>query len=290
VRLKESFTTHIKDAPAHSPMKKVVVFGGRGFLGRAVCAAVKEYFDVSTFDRSKGGQYTGSITDSRAVAAAIKGKDLVINLVGLSPLRKPPLPYQRIHVDGVKNILDACKQHHARLIHISALGADPKGATEYLRTKGRAELLIARAGLSAVIIRPSIIIDRESELLQMLWKSAPLLLFPRFTAKVQPIARQDLAQLIALAARGKVHKKMLSAAGPEELTLYEIARNIHARRGCWTIPLPLLLFRTLFKLLACLGLFGLGQDQVVQLTLENVTDRNDAATYLQLHSLHDVLA
>ena len=106
------------------------------------------------------------------VDSAIKENDIVINLIALTPLRKPKgTTYHKIHVYGLKNILAVCKKKKVRkLIHMSALGANKNSENEYLKTKGMAEELVENSKLDYIIFKPSLIYDKENELIQILQK------------------------------------------------------------------------------------------------------------------------
>src|SRR5262249_7771007 len=62
-------------------------------------------------------------------------------------------------VAATQAVTDACKALGvAHLVLISALGADPRSTNPYLRSKGRAERIVADSGLAATIIRTPILL------------------------------------------------------------------------------------------------------------------------------------
>ena len=94
----------------------------------------------------------------------MQGHDAVINLVGILHSRDVQLPYSRdfaeAHVELPKKIIAACKATGVRrLLHMSALKADPKAPSEYLCSKGAGEAIVraASADLDVTIFRPSVI-------------------------------------------------------------------------------------------------------------------------------------
>src|SRR3546814_3939288 len=80
------------------------------------------------------------ITKPDQVAAAIRGSDAVVNLVGVFKN-----PYA-VNVGGARNIAEAARDAgvHA-LVHFSAIGADPSAKSDYGRSKGEGEEEIGRA-------------------------------------------------------------------------------------------------------------------------------------------------
>jgi nucleoside-diphosphate-sugar epimerase len=91
---------------------KILIIGGRGFVGTAICDQLRKH-KVYTFDRNKGGKYhfRGSILSDEDLIKATKGMNIVINLVGLSPvLNYSEEKYMQIHFQGTKNVIKAIKK------------------------------------------------------------------------------------------------------------------------------------------------------------------------------------
>ncbi|WP_254498618.1 NAD(P)H-binding protein, partial [Salmonella enterica] len=66
------------------------------------------------------------------------------------------------HVDGPRALITACEAAGvARLIHISAVGADEAVGTDYARTMGETERRVADSALDWLILRPSLV-DRAA--------------------------------------------------------------------------------------------------------------------------------
>jgi len=67
----------------------------------------------------------------------------VINLVGILN-ETDGQTFQRAHVDLSRHLTAACTSAGVRrLVHMSALNADPAGPSRYLRSKGEAEAIVA---------------------------------------------------------------------------------------------------------------------------------------------------
>ena len=75
------------------------------------------------------------------------GQQAVVNLVGILNERgRDGRGFEQAHVALARKVVDACRRAaRRRLLHMSALNADAdRGASHYLRSKGRAERVIAR--------------------------------------------------------------------------------------------------------------------------------------------------
>src|SRR3954447_16997682 len=125
----------------------VTVFGGGGFIGRYVCEfLLKSDVRVRVAQRDprkayiiqplgQVGQYgfaQADLTNARAVREAVHGASAVINLCGVFGRAM-----HRVHVEGARNVAEAAREAGAKsLVHVSAIGADPKSPSAYGRTKG----------------------------------------------------------------------------------------------------------------------------------------------------------
>jgi len=270
---------------------QILVLGGRGFLGKAACHELRDH-DVFTFGRgAEKNHVQGNILSLNDLKAAIANKDYLINLVGLSPLKKPTsATYEEIHVLGVKNLLLACKDAKLRkLIHISALGANKASDIEYLKTKGISEDLILESDISATIFCPSFIFDKDNELIKYSSKFAYGIMFPDIPAKIQPIFRGDMAKLVSLAIEGIITEKRIEVAGPEVMTVFSLASKVFNKKGMPCIPISLYFLIPGMRIAAFFNMFGLSEDQIRMLYTDSITDSNGAGKYISLTRFDDWL-
>src|SRR5947209_3455317 len=127
--------------------RRIVVLGGSGFVGRHVVsrlANLEREVVVPTRVQERGKALTMlprveivqlDVRDAAAVETVARGADAVINLIGLlNETRRES--FDEVHVKATETAIAACKSNGIRrLIHMSALNADPKGPSAYLRTK-----------------------------------------------------------------------------------------------------------------------------------------------------------
>ncbi|MDQ2623008.1 MAG: SDR family oxidoreductase [Actinomycetota bacterium] len=121
-------------------MKRVLVTGGSGFLGRSVVRGLAGAGDEVELvvsgdlgipgpaDRIDGVEYTAvDVTDREAVSAAIGGHrvDTVVHLASIVNPGKSTTREQEYAVDvtGSRNVFDACLEHGVERIVVSSSGA-----------------------------------------------------------------------------------------------------------------------------------------------------------------------
>jgi NADH dehydrogenase len=169
---------HARDQEGKMAYSVVTVFGGAGFLGRSIVSSLARQGahvrvacrrpDEALRCKPMGdvGQVTpvaANIRDDASVAAAVDGADAVINLVGIL-YESGRQSFDAVHRDGAGRIAQAAATAGvARLVHVSAIGADPQAASKYARSKGEGELAVKAAFDKAVILRPSILFGPDDD-------------------------------------------------------------------------------------------------------------------------------
>jgi NADH dehydrogenase len=277
---------------------RVLVVGGTGFIGTSLCAELKERgHTVTAMSRNPGGgnlpggvtKAMGDVTEYGSISEAFEGMDAVYNLVALSPLFKPSggdRMHDRIHRQGTENVVRAAEEHGVdRFVQMSALGADPDGATAYIRSKGRAEGIVTDSDLEYTIFRPSVVFGDGGEFVSFTKLLAP----PYVSAlpgggrtRFQPIWVGDLVPMLADAIESDEHVgETYEIGGPDKLTLAEIARLIHRSDGRSTtvVPVPMGLAKLGLSIGDLIPGFPMGKDQYRSLQFDNVTDDNDIGAF-----------
>jgi uncharacterized protein YbjT (DUF2867 family) len=196
--------------------ERILVLGGSGFIGSRVVArlaAEGRRVTVPTRRRERAKHLIllptvdvvqADIHEDTALERLAPGHDAVINLVGvLHDRRADPYgpSFKRSHVVLPRRIVDACLRNGVgRFLHMSALGADSKGPSMYLRSKGDGERAARTDGrLPPTIFRPSVVYgpgDHFLSLFAKLQKLFPAILLARAEARFQPVHVEDLAQAI----------------------------------------------------------------------------------------------
>lgn len=237
--------------------RRVVVLGGTGFVGRALCEKLaRRGYDVVVLSRNVASHreaplpsrvrvVDADVYDAERLAKHFTGAYAVVNLVGiLNETGRDGAGFKRAHVDLTRIALGAAVAAHVpRWVQMSALNAG-QGDSHYLKTRGEAELLVRASPLAWTIVRPSVIFgpgdglfERFASLLGLL----PALPLARADARFAPVYIGDVAEAIALALeRDALVGEVLELGGPRVMTLGEIvkytAQQIDATR--LVVPLP----------------------------------------------------
>jgi uncharacterized protein YbjT (DUF2867 family) len=224
--------------------KMVTVFGGSGFVGRyvvqALCAAGARVRVAVRNTRTAGtvkplgnlGQVTlcaADITKPGSVANAMAGADMVVNLVGSFD------NMDAIQHIGAANVAQAAaKAGVARLVHISAIGADEASDAVYGRSKGAGEAAVRTAFPGATILRPSIVFGREDAFINRfaaLIRALPVVPVIGADTKFQPVFVGDVAKAVVAALQGAHGGETLELGGPQILSMLQLNEWIAKATG-----------------------------------------------------------
>ncbi len=248
--------------------KKICVLGGSGFVGTALVselAARGRQVKVLTRRREHAKDLIllptveaveADVHDERVLAREFRGFDAVVNLVGvLHETRKSRVDnpqarrgdFHENHVELPRKIVGACAEAGiSRLLHMSALGADPTSRSAYQRSKGVGEALVreagrepvadpgtlggakltARRGMQVSIFRPSVIFgpgDSFLNLFARLLKLLPVVPLACPGARFQPVYVGDVAKAFADSLDDpETFGRTYDLCGPREHTLLEL--------------------------------------------------------------------
>ena len=192
--------------------------------------------------------FRGDVTERSELDEAMEGVTSVIHLVGIID-ESGGASFEEVHVGGTRAVLEAADAAGVpRFVHMSALGVVAgRGATEYFRTKWEAEEAVRASGLSATVFRPSIIVGKDSELVDMLakalrWSPGVLPLPGGGRQRLQPVWVGDVAECFLQAARmERSPEETYEVGGPEVLELRDVVGALARAAGRRTpvvLPLP----------------------------------------------------
>src|SRR5437868_5427708 len=225
----------------------VTIFGGSGFLGRHVVRALAKQrhrirVAVRRPDLAGHLQPLGRVGQIHAVQANLRYRDsiesavrdahVVINLVGIL-FERGRQRFEAVQSLGAEAVALAAAAYGARLIHVSAIGADENSPALYGRTKAKGEKLVLAAQPSATILRPSILFGPEDDFFNRFASLARFLpalpLIGGGHTRFQPVFAGDVASaLVAAIERSDTGGRIYELGGPESRTFKELMQFLLA--------------------------------------------------------------
>ena len=276
----------------------VTVFGGTGFLGRQVVRALlkrgwRVRAAVRRPDLAGHLQPLGMVGWVQPVQAnlryrwsvdrAVTDADAVINLVAI--LRESGRQrFDAVHSFGARAVAEAARGANVnRVIHVSAIGADPDSPSAYARSKAAGEAAVLETRPDAVVFRPSIMFGSDDHFFNRFASLARVLpVFPVFGGghtRFQPVFVGDVARAIVDAVEGQAKLgTVYELGGPEVKTFRQcLELMLHAiERRRLLVPVPWSLATALASVLQVLPKPLITVDQLRQLKIDNVV--SEAAT------------
>lgn len=181
------------------------------------------------------------ITEPTSLVPAFKDANVIVSLVGV--MHGSQKAFEDIQWRGAENVATEAKKVGAKLIHISAIGADVNSSIPYARTKGLAEKSVLQICPDATILRPSIVFGPQDDFFNVcavsiertcgliihglqrfskLSKFLPFLpVFGGGTSRFQPVYVGDLARAVEVLSRNDLEVdrlaagKYIEAGGPD---------------------------------------------------------------------------
>lgn len=282
---------------------QVVVFGGSGFIGSHLVALLAEE-NIPTLVPTRHADRVRHLTtlpgvdvveanihDGTALRDLLAGRTAAINLVGIlhgARARPYGAEFRRAHVDLPRRIVDACAAVGVpRYLHMSALGASPRGASMYQRSKADGELAArSQPQVASTIFRPSVVFGPGDHFLTMfarLQRHLPLLPLACPEARFQPVYVEDVAAAFSLALREpRTRGATIELGGPRVYTLAELVHlagrySGHERRVLGLPDWAARLQARVFELLP--GDPVISRDNLDSMKMDNVVDpRTQALT------------
>ena len=291
-------------------MRRVLVLGGSGFIGRQLCARagmLGARLRVAT-RRATHAQAVQMLPwvdvlpldpyDEAALCAALQGHDAVVNLIAI--LHGSEAMFERAHVHLPTVLAQGCRRAGVRrVLHVGALGAGLRAPSMYQRSKARGEAVLAASGLDVTVQRPSVVFGAGDSFLNLfarLQRALPLMPLAGAGTRFQPVWVGDVAQalvrLLQSAAGGR--STALEACGPDVFTLRELVQLA----GRWSghprpvIGLPDALARIQARVMEWMpGPTLMSRDNLASLSVDNVATPGVPALQalgLQPASLHAI--
>jgi NADH dehydrogenase len=224
--------------------KLVTIFGGSGFVGRYIARRMAQAGwrvrvavrrpNEAIFVKPYGavGQVEPvfcNIRDDASVRAVTKGADAVVNCVGTFDARGKN-NFTAVQAEAPGRIARIAAEEGAQqLVHLSAIGADANGASQYARSKAAGEAAVLAAFPSAVILRPSVIFGPEDQFFNRfaaMARMAPVLPLVGSNTLFQPVYVDDVATAAARAITGDVAGGIYELGGPKQASFAQLMQQM----------------------------------------------------------------
>jgi len=212
-------------------MKRVLVAGATGYLGRYVVTELKKQnhrIRALARDKSKLSDLKNHIdeiveaevTRPETLHGICDEIDVVFSSIGITR-QKDGLTFMDVDYQGNKNLLDEAKKDHVnKFIYVSVLNAHQMKDLKVIQAKELFVTKLKESGLDYVVIRPTGFFSDMLEFLKMARKGK-ISLFGNGQNKINPIHGVDLAE-VCVSLLDKSEKE-INIGGPEILTYKEIA-------------------------------------------------------------------
>lgn len=247
---------------------RVLVTGSTGFIGPNVARAlvqrghqvrclVRRSSDLRPLQFLPVEVWLGDVLDAATLPAALEDQQAVVHLVGIIRER-PGATFQRVHVEGTRNLVAAAKAAGARrFIYVSANGAAEGPRFPYLHSKWQAEQVVQASGLDWTVLRPSVVVGPGDGFLNQLAAvvrrppagDRTLLPFVPVIGsgrtRFSPLHVEDLARCVAQAvADPALVGRTVAIGGPEQFTYEQLLdltmEAVGRRRPKLHVPVPVM--------------------------------------------------
>jgi NADH dehydrogenase len=283
--------------------KLVTIYGGSGFVGRYIARRMaKEGWRVRVAVRNPNealfvkpygvvGQVEPvfcNIRDDASVAAVMNGADAVVNCVGILA-ETGKNTFDAVQADGAERVARiASEAGVAKLVQISAIGADTESESEYSRTKGEGEAAVVAAFPGAVILRPSIIFGTEDGFFNRfagMTRFGPVLPVVGADTQFQPVWVDDVAQAAVASITKDVDAGVYELGGPDVYTFREMMQVMLTviKRRRLILNIPFGIANIIAPIAGAVQFLSLGivkapitKDQVINLRKDNVVGADSA--------------
>jgi len=230
-------------------LRKICVLGGSGFVGSSVVAKLDQAgYAVTVLTRRRDSAkhlfllpnvnvVECDVMNDQALAAALKGADAVVNLIGILH-QSGSASFDAMHHQLPARLAKICEASGIRrLIQMSSLRADAHAPSEYLRSKaaGEAALQASAQKINITVFRPSVIFgrgDRFINLFATLIKILPVVLLAKPEAKFQPVWVEDVAScFVASVDNIQAYGQVYELAGPKVYSFRQLVQQVMTALG-----------------------------------------------------------
>ncbi len=191
-------------------MKKILVIGASGFLGRHVAQALlADGYAVRCVARNPARVQDlatagcevvqGDISDLASMQRALHSVDaayISIHTLSPQPASTAGQGFMDVEMTGLENIVTACRTNGVRrLMYVTSLGVAPDASSAWVRGRWEAQQFLLHSGLDVTVIQPGQIVGVGGQGFDMMVSQAKrsvALMLANGTQKWRNIAVDDL--------------------------------------------------------------------------------------------------
>jgi NADH dehydrogenase len=175
----------------------------------------------------------GSLFDSDRYAHCLNSSVVAVHLAAVTG-KAPAEHYFSVNRDGTQHLLTRCRERQVKnFLYVSSIAANypDKSHYYYAQSKLEAEKVVRKSGIGYAIVRPTIVLGRDSLGWKSLARLARLPWVPVFgdgSTQIQPIEVDDLVDaMIAVIEEEEFHNESFDLGGPDVLTIEEFLVKVH---------------------------------------------------------------
>ena len=278
-------------------MKKVLIFGGSGQIGRHLIRRLTKknhLVTVVTRNLHKKGAILktqgnpgyievieANVFDENQLNKLFEDKDICINLVGILFENKKN-NFKNIHINFPTLLSEKSRNYKLKqFIHVSALGIEKAIDSEYAKSKLKGEKNILNNFSSSVILRPSLVYSVNDNFTTNIMTLLSLLpVFPLYyngNTKFSPIHVSDFCEIIVKIIDESISSEIIECVGPEKLSFKEIIKKllIAIDKKAFLLPVPTIIAKIIAFFLEKLPTPLMTRDQLRLLKYDNILSKEN---------------
>jgi NADH dehydrogenase len=175
----------------------------------------------------------GSLFDSDRYENCLDSSVVVVHLAAVTG-KAPAEQYFSVNCGGTRHLLARCRERQVKnFLYVSSIAANyrDKSRYYYAQSKREGEEIVRKSGLSYAIVRPTIVLGKESSGWKALSGLARLRWMPVIgdgTARIQPIDVDDLVDaMISIIEEQDFHDESFDLGGPDLLSIEDFLKKVH---------------------------------------------------------------
>mgnify|MGYP001319520262 FL=1 len=278
-------------------MKKVLIFGGSGQIGRhlirrltkknhLVTVVTRNLHKKGVILKTQGNPgyievIEANVFDENQLNKLFEDKDICINLVGILFENKKN-NFKNIHINFPTLLSEKSRNYKLKqFIHVSALGIEKAIDSEYAKSKLKGEKNILNNFSSSVILRPSLVYSVNDNFTTNIMTLLSLLpVFPLYyngNTKFSPIHVSDFCEIITKIIDESILSEIIECVGPEKLSFKEIINKllIAIDKKTFLLPVPIIIAKIIAFFFEKLPTPLITRDQLKLLKYDNILSKEN---------------